>query len=547
MVFRLTKALIFLLVTCPQLFPQGVRGLVVDKQNGVPVLGAFVTLIDEYSYQRAAALTDSTGRFFLRAPKPGSYVLRAERIGYETITSAPLQLTRDTIFIRFEVPTVAIPIDSIDVRGADRGCRKRADASGVYQLWNALSTALRITAWSQESDSMQYSLFRYMRDIERTTGLLMAENRIFHTKTSALSFSSLAPEELEAGFLQADASERTLWGPDALLLLSNEFQDMHCFSLVRDRKANAIGMSFEPLKNSKDVVDVKGVLWADARNAELRRLTFEYTNLPRHLAVVGSSGEVEFRKLPSGHWIVQKWWIRMPLFGGRNTSRGYFYLYLLGTREEGGHVVSVDGVPSHPMTAGVIEGQVVDSATQQPISDATVFVSTTPHEAKTDSLGRYRITGLSPGKHQIAVNTPTLVELNLPIQLHERTVSPQRPVQLNLTSPTYASMYRSLCAAEDPDVGGSLIFGIVRDSASGVPLYDAEMKAQWEGASLNNEAISKRWRTRQTRTDGRYYLCWMPENSDVEVTARSRRNLARANVHLMGAAKLRQDFMIPRR
>jgi hypothetical protein len=62
--------------------------------------------------------------------------------------------------------------------------------------------------------------------------------------------------------------------------------------------------------------DVRGVLWLDARTAELRYLDYQYT---RHLHLPGISpkpfgGRTEFRQLENGYWIAERWWIRMPEF-----------------------------------------------------------------------------------------------------------------------------------------------------------------------------------------------------------------------------------------
>ena len=56
---------------------QSIRGEVVEQGTAAPVMGAFVRLLDAGGVQRAAALSDSAGRFLVRAPAPGAYRLQA--------------------------------------------------------------------------------------------------------------------------------------------------------------------------------------------------------------------------------------------------------------------------------------------------------------------------------------------------------------------------------------------------------------------------------------------------------------------------------------
>jgi hypothetical protein len=257
-------------------------------------------------------------------------------------------------------------------------------------------------------------------------------------------------------------------------------------------------------------------------------------------------GEVEFRKLANGHWIVQQWWIRAPSYAAEVVPRGYLRVYPLGTHEEGGHVISVDGRNAIP-GAAILEGEVVDSFVQQPIQDALVFVSTLPYEAKTDSLGRYRIDGIPAGTYQVAVTTPAKTELRIPLRLHQVTLPPRAQQQLYLISPSQPVVFQTTCANTKRDIGTAIIFGIVRDSASGVPLAGAEVNAEWRGPSLRDPKIEKQTRRTETGDDGRYYLCWMPVDQMIIIKARARRReLGAVDVELNGVTRLRLDFPVRR-
>jgi hypothetical protein len=95
---------------------QTIQGRVSDAQTNAPIANAIVRLIDDSSEQRAAAATDSTGRYQLVAPAPGRYRLRAEQLGYETRESetfdfvAAGELSRD-----FRLTPSPIPIQGVEV------------------------------------------------------------------------------------------------------------------------------------------------------------------------------------------------------------------------------------------------------------------------------------------------------------------------------------------------------------------------------------------------------------------------------------------------
>src|SRR5688572_11239044 len=107
---------------------QSVRGELVERGGGAPIRAALVVLLDSANVRRGAALTDSAGRFELRAPAAGSYRLRAERVGFRSTVSPPLALeTGQVRAYRMEGDPVAVSLAAVQVRGARR-CRVRPGA-----------------------------------------------------------------------------------------------------------------------------------------------------------------------------------------------------------------------------------------------------------------------------------------------------------------------------------------------------------------------------------------------------------------------------------
>jgi hypothetical protein len=100
----------------PQLAAQRVYGRTVERPSMESV--SFVQLRLFGTIDTITAISDSLGFYSLALKKPGRYVLRAERIGYETLTSASFQIEANE---RFELNAILTPrglvLDPIVVTG----------------------------------------------------------------------------------------------------------------------------------------------------------------------------------------------------------------------------------------------------------------------------------------------------------------------------------------------------------------------------------------------------------------------------------------------
>jgi hypothetical protein len=138
--------------------------------------------------------------------------------------------------------------------------------------------------------------------------------------------------------------------------LSEEFANSHCFSAREpgSDERGLIGIGFEPTAD-RDMPDVSGVLWLDEQTAELRFVEYRYTDPPWDLEVSDAGGRIEFERLPTGVWIVSRWWIRMPVIAlrpiqtvriGRPPLDQY---YLAAIREAGAWVAEVTTEARQPV------------------------------------------------------------------------------------------------------------------------------------------------------------------------------------------------------
>ncbi len=339
---HLLRALPFLLCAgAPPLSAQAVRGELVDDR-GRPVGAAFVILHDSAGAPARRALSRADGRFLLPAPGPGVYTLRAERIGYGTAVSPPLRLSAgDTLDYRMRASGAAVTLEGITVSAGSRCDVRPAQGVAAAALWEEARKALSVSAWAGEEDRVRVALVQFRRQLDGQGKVVSEQLTGSEEGPSRTPFASAPAEQLARdGYRQVRRNETWYFAPDANTLLSDAFLDTHCFRAVVGRGAEEglVGLAFAPA-GRRSVPDVQGTLWIDRRTRELRHLDYRYTRLPlvEDHRLVG--GRVEFERLPNGAWIVDRWFIRMPLTRapyrvGRNVGQPV----LIGFVESGGEV-----------------------------------------------------------------------------------------------------------------------------------------------------------------------------------------------------------------
>lgn len=499
--------LLLLLLAAP-LAGQTVSGVLRQEGSGAPVEGAVVSLLDGAGAQRVGTLTDAAGRFRLAAPAPGRYRLRAERIGYASTLSAPLQLAagehREQELV---ASAAAIELTGIEVR-AERRCTVRPEAGvEAARLWDEARKALNAVALTEEQGLARYRLRRYSRDMDVRTLRVHREETQTSSRYGEKPFVSRPARELvDSGYVRAAGEERIYYAPDAGVLLSDDFLDTHCFG-VRRAGAEAphlVGLSFEPLRGRR-LPDVEGVLWLDERTAELRHVEFTYTGLPRTDDGARGRGRVEYRRLPTGAWVVDRWWIRMPLLA-RESGAGRVFAAAL--REEGGAVeeaVALGGARLATAEHASLAGTVHDSIAGAPLAGARVYLDGTSYAAQTDSAGRFRLEELPEGTYSVGFTHPRLTELGLLLPPRPLALRRGATAQAELALPSLTTWLALACGDSARPPGRAVLVGVVRDAATGTPLPGARVV-------MDATAPGSAPRSLATRTDGQghYRFCRAP-------------------------------------
>jgi hypothetical protein len=304
---------------------QTVRGLV--TRSGTPVSGAVVQLLDSTSAIVSRTITDDAGAYRVLAPRSGSYRLAARRVGVAPFTSAVFVLRAgETREVALSVDGVAVSLDTMKVT-SQRGCVLLTTAnSEVATVWEQAKTALLATEATITQRAFSAALLGYRREFtpERGSSLLSMSMGGDRFRGAAME---LAPGLGAAthGYIVSGKDDSTSFlAPGLDVLTSNEFATDHCFRIVPIDDGASIGMTFEPAKPKRNIVEIRGTLRLDRSTSELRSLEFRYTNLLPAAEQAGAGGRLDFVRMRDGSWVISQWNIRMPVLsrtavgGGRS-------------------------------------------------------------------------------------------------------------------------------------------------------------------------------------------------------------------------------------
>lgn len=322
--WRILLLLTFPLLAAREARAQAVRGVVVQGDS-VPVAGAVVTLVDSLGVAGATVLSDEFGRFDLRAPRRGTWRLRTEAVGFARVTSFAFELATAEVLVRRVQLTDAIArLQSIEVRDRLRCDVRPAEGTQVAILWdearkslaNAAAAATTAPPVAFDLDEIEYdSTFNRVRSATRVTTAGRAER----------GYRSDAPRTLRAlGYQRQVDSVAQYYAPDARVLLSDDFAATHCFRIVPDDPTSIrrVGIGFAPVGLAAGTVDVAGIIWVDRETFQLDRVEFRYEPLLSQDHPDSTfGGEVRFARLPTGHVVVTRWSLRMPIYAAADDGR----------------------------------------------------------------------------------------------------------------------------------------------------------------------------------------------------------------------------------
>ena len=303
---------------------QGVRGVVVTGDS-VPVRGAVVSLLDSLGTDVVSSLTDEFGRFDLRAPRRGTWRLRAEAVGFARVTSFNFELaTAEVLVRRVQLTDATAALRGIEVRERQQCDIRPAEGTQVALLWDEARKSLAAAALSAErAPPVAFDLDEI--EYDSTFMRVRAASRITSTGRAERGFRSDLPRALrELGYARRIDTTSIYFAPDARALLSDDFAATHCFRIVPDDPTSVrrVGIGFSPVGLAPGKLDVVGTIWIDRETFALDRVEFRYEPLlSADFADTTFGGRVRFARLPTGHLVVSHWVLRMPIFAESDDGR----------------------------------------------------------------------------------------------------------------------------------------------------------------------------------------------------------------------------------
>lgn len=535
---------------------QVVRGRAVAL-GGQPAGGVVVLLEDSLGVTVRRSMTATDGRFVLSAPGAGNYSLRTMRLGYRSahVRLPSLATGHDTI-MEIALEPVPLRLARVVVR-ARRNCGGTADNTQAAELWGVVRTALEAQALT--AASANYRMKTRITDAEMDVlgNALGPRSTRYREGPAVQPFVSASPESLASqGYVTSNRGpvdwrslaergsdgELMFRGPDAAVLLSDHFARGHCLELVAspDTGQSLLGLAFRPIRPSRGLVDIKGVMWVDRQTSELRQITFSYDPIPRAIDG-GIGGSIGYVALPTGGWVLSEWAIRMPLLqrtavgvpdGGTGRMRNEWRLLRTGTHVTRGEVLDVrrDGVPLWTALTGRVVMRIA-SAERGGASPAQIRLGILPSAGDTtkitsrpgggirlltpDSLGRYEAGSLSSGD-EVRVLVWNLSVDSLAIAPDTIVVAARGAGDtsvIDLRAPAAADVSTRLCGAGGRDTTTRAVIGVVRDE-SGAGVSNAEVQAGFVGSprQVASGRFMARSESRIARTDssGRFVICAVP-------------------------------------
>jgi hypothetical protein len=340
---------------------QEVYGTLLRLDSGAPAAGVVVTaaLVANDSTV-ARAVTGARGTYVLRVPS-APIVLRVLRVGQQ-----PYELARITLApgerhdASATLPNVPVRLATFDQR-VDTRCRvDPVNRTLVAQLFDEARKALWASQLAVVEDSATALFQHVVRRFDSRERLIGTPVVSQGEKRSMRPFAATNVDSLlQYGFRYITADNTIIYyAPDAEVLTSDRFLSHYCLRLNTDSVTHPKwrGVSFEPARTRRGVVQVRGTVWLDRETNELRRIDYGYSGLEPSLSRATPGGVVEYTVLDEGIWFVHEWMIRMPVlarFSRRGGDQTLDFFALHGVQITSGQVLELHDGENLIFSAGV--------------------------------------------------------------------------------------------------------------------------------------------------------------------------------------------------
>lgn len=515
------------LTSAASLYAQVVHGTVSSAVGAGRVPGAVVLLLDSSLTPQARALTSDSGTFSIGTGARGRFHIKVMRIGFHPTESRVFDLGRDTTV---DLALTDIPVVLPAVRTRDRNdCRLHPDTSAAgaltFALWDQARTALMAASITLEQQDYRFAKLLHLRvyDVKQHA---VRDIALRETETRGTApWTSLPAERLrDHGYITADDSGTTFFGPDVDVLLSPYFTEEHCFRLTSrpPPAAGFIGLDFEPAGRPRHV-EIRGTLWLDSASTELRSLSFSFVNLPFSAPDTVLGGHIEFVRLTQGAWIIPSWSIRTPTAVRSAVARRFIDPFVRGAftstnkghwgfttdivRIAGGDVRTVrrgegdDSVLWRRPTGSVRMLAIAQTDTGPvPASGVMIRLAGSRYGGYAATDGKVRFDQVLPGSYLFEATTPLHDVIGASLPRTPVTVRSDTLIESSVTVKPLAQAVGEVC--DDPRVSQheSVLAGWVTFGENDSPMPKVKVTVEWTGGEAEARSTD----------DGYYRICGVP-------------------------------------
>ncbi len=429
---------------------QELHGSVADSATRRPIASVVLLLVDEAGVSRARTITNDRGEFRIMLPA-GVHTVRALRLGFRA-REFPLAAG----VTELNVAMVAIPtlLEKVAVQAA-RACPRRDDAQSALALLEQARAGFLATIVAAEANPATMKLLRFERRMDGTSDRIeqqtvhidsvASRKKSFEAATNAAAF-------VRDGFARDSGGSRTLYGPDAEVLLDDSFANGYCFRLVdadRDRP-HQVGLGFSAAERKGNRVDIGGAVWIDTVARRLVDIDFTYEGIRLPYNAPTPGGHIHFHEMPNGMVVIQSWVLLMAratvdsLGDFRHPIiRQHFY-----GNDVGGEVARAIWADGRAWKAplGTVQLHVV-TGEGKPTNSVAVRLGESDYIASPDINGDLEIPDLLPGPYDVVVIDTSLAAagtvLGTPLRIVAQRDSVSRAV---LVTPPPEAFLRKRCS-----------------------------------------------------------------------------------------------------
>lgn len=533
--WRLAVGAAFLSVSSAlTLVAQSVSGTVTVVGTRQSVPGAVITATTPTGEVVARTLANQRGQYTVVIPNSATQ-LRVLRIGFRPRV-VPLPGTRErSATLDVSLAMLETMLDVFEVR-ENSSCTPRRDRASALALFEQVRHGLLATIVARDAVPATLTVLRFQRYmVERSARIRSQDVTLDSIPSQTRPFVAVrsASEFVEKGFVRDSAGDLLFFAPDAESLLDESFRLGYCFRLATPERTRRgqIGLAFSVARPRPGTVNIDGAIWVDTIARSLTAIEYRYTGLDARRQAFAPGGRVQFREMPHGAVLVDRWSLRLvalQIDSIRRAGLRPLLRTLYEMHETGGELAEArwaDGATWRAALGAVrLEARTDGGA---PATGTRVTLENTPYQARLDEAGRAEFVPLLPGPYKVLVLDTLLARIDVTLDANVPFIATRDSMHVaRFVVPTPLDYARSLCAAEP--VGGAIrryepehrtnesiprlanravSFFVYATTEDGTPVSNLEIT---EAIALNDRV--PKWHATATggKTDdgGRYFSCW---------------------------------------